>query len=82
MSEIIKAIARRWGNSIAVIIPKEIVDRQKINEDEEVNITVEKKRPKAGVLFGFIKNWDKSAQEIKDEIRMEEKLAEERKWKK
>ena len=66
----VKAITRKWGNSIAVVIPREIVDRQRIGEDEEIIITVQKKRPKAGVLFGFLKGKSKmTAQEMKDEAR-------------
>ena len=65
----IKAITRKWGNSIAVVIPREVVERERIKEDQEVKISVEKKRPKAGVLFGFLKDWKKSGQEIKDEMR-------------
>ena len=66
----IKAIARKWGNSIAVVIPKEIIERQRIKEDEEIIIKVEKKKPKAGILWGLGKGrFKKSAQEIKDELR-------------
>lgn len=65
----IKAITRKWGNSIAVVIPNEVVQRERIREDQEIVITLERKRPKAGVLFGFLKDWKKSAQEIKDEAR-------------
>jgi len=81
MAEVIRAVTRKWGNSIAVVIPKEIVDKQKIREDEEVNFTVEKKRVFTKDLFGALKGWKIDAQKAKDEIRMEEKLAEERKWK-
>jgi len=66
----IKAIARKWGNSIAIVIPKEIVDKERIKEDEEIIIEVKKRRPKAGVLFGKfpqLKKW--STQELKDEAR-------------
>lgn len=81
MVEVIKAITRKWGNSIAVVIPKEIADKQKIKEDEEVNITVEKKKPSIKHLFGILKGWKIDAQKVKDELRKEESLAEERKWK-
>lgn len=66
----VRAITRKWGNSIAVVIPAEIVEKQKIKEDEEIIIKVEKKRPKAGVLFGkFTRKSGKTAQQIKDEVR-------------
>ena len=48
----IKVIARRWGNSLAVVCPKGVVGKRQIREDEPVRIIVEKARPKPGVLFG------------------------------
>ena len=85
MQEEIKAITRKWGNSIAVVIPKEVVERQRIKEDEEVTIAIDKKRPKAGVLWGFGKDrFKKSAQQIKDELRIgwlsESDKEREKKW--
>ena len=70
MQEEIKAITRKWGNSIAVVIPNEIVSKKNIKENTEVTISIEKTRPKAGALWGFGKGrFKKSTQEIKDELR-------------
>lgn len=33
-----KAIVRKWGNSYGVIIPKEIMERQKIKENDEIEV--------------------------------------------
>lgn len=65
----INAITRKWGNSIAVIIPKEIVDTRKIRENEK--IIVEFKSPLlVKDIFGSLKGKiSRSAQEIKDELR-------------
>lgn len=66
----IKAIARKWGSSLAVILPKEITEKKGIKENTGVTITIERTRPKAGELWGFGKGKiKKSAQEIKDELR-------------
>jgi hypothetical protein len=66
----IKTIARKWGSSLAVIIPKEIADKKQLKENSEITITVSKARPKAGILFGKFPNWNgKSTQQIKDEMR-------------
>jgi len=66
----IKAITRRWGNSIAVVIPREVLEEQRIREDEEIIIRVEKKRPKAGVMFGRFPELRKTpTQQLKDETR-------------
>lgn len=64
----IKTIARKWGNSLAVILPKAVVDEKKIREDDEIVIEL-KKLPLAGELFGRFPHWKKSTQEIKDEMR-------------
>ena len=70
MQEEIRAMTRKWGNSIAIVIPSEIVNRKNIKENTEVTISIEKTRPKAGVLWGFGKGrFKKSTQEIKDELR-------------
>ena len=64
----IKVLPKKWGSSIAVIIPKEVIDKEHIQENKEITIEV-KRRPLAGELFGLLKDWQKSAQEIKDEAR-------------
>ena len=70
MSMEIKATTRKWGNSIAVVIPKEIVEKQRIREDQEIVITVETKKPRAGVLFGRFPELSKTpTQQLKDEAR-------------
>lgn len=70
MNEEIKVITRKWGNSIAVVIPQKIVETQNIKENVEITITLEKKRPTAAALWGLGKGkFKKSTQEIKDEMR-------------
>ncbi len=70
MQEEIKVKTRKWGNSIAVVIPNEIVSKEKIKENIELTISIEKTRPKAKDLWGFGKGkFKKSTQEIKDEMR-------------
>ncbi len=60
---------RKWGNSIAVIIPNHVVEAKGIKEDEDITITFSKSKPKAGALFGKFPHWKKSTQEMKDEMR-------------
>ena len=64
----VKTIARKWGNSIAVILPKNIVETNKIRENDEITIEV-KKRVLAGEMFGKFPHWKRSTQEIKDDAR-------------
>lgn len=59
---------RKWGSSLAVILPKRLVESQKVNENDELTLLI-KKRPLAGELFGKFPQWKRSAQQIKDEMR-------------
>ncbi|MEK6952409.1 MAG: AbrB/MazE/SpoVT family DNA-binding domain-containing protein [Nanoarchaeota archaeon] len=64
----IKTIARKWGNSLAVILPKTITEERRIRENDEVLIEI-KNRPLAGEFFGKFPKWKRSTQEIKDDMR-------------
>ncbi len=67
----IRAITRKWGNSIAVIIPSRVVEQEKLKENQQITIDIEAKRPSAGALWGFGKGrFKKSAQELKDDARI------------
>ena len=73
---------RKWGSSIGVVIPKEVVDEAGIKPNEKIVIEI-KKRPLAKEFFGKFPNWGKSTQELKDEMRAgwesdSDKLAEEK----
>ena len=65
----IKTIAKRWGNSIGVILPKKIIDERNIKENDIIKIEI-KNKPLAKEFFGRFKSKFKhSAQELKDEAR-------------
>ena len=64
----IEAKTRKWGSSIGVVLPKEVVDEIGIKPDEKITIDI-KKRPLAKEFFGLLKDWKRPTQEIKDEIR-------------
>ena len=65
----VRTKARRWGSSLAVILPKAFVDARRINENDEIVIEVRKPllvKDVFGILKGKIK---RPTQEIKDEMR-------------
>ena len=64
----IEARTRKWGSSIGVVLPKEVVKEIGIKPDEKITIDI-KKRPLAKEFFGLLKDWKRPTQEIKDEIR-------------
>ena len=67
--EEIKTTAKKWGSSIGVIIPKEVVEAKKIKENDQIIIEI-KTRPLAKEFFGIFKGKiKKSAQELKDDAR-------------
>lgn len=59
---------RKWGSSIGVVLPKELVDEIGIKPDETIKIDI-KKGVKVKDVFGILSGWKRSAQEIKDEAR-------------
>ncbi|MBI3334007.1 AbrB/MazE/SpoVT family DNA-binding domain-containing protein [Candidatus Pacearchaeota archaeon] len=66
----IETTTRRWGNSIVVVIPANIVEKQKIKENERVKFKVEKsRRLKVKDVFGLLKDWKKPTEEIIQEAR-------------
>ena len=59
--------ARKWGNSIGVTLPSEMVEDEKIKPNDKVIVSVRKVVPIKN-LFGTLKT-KKTAQQIKDELR-------------
>lgn len=60
---------KKWGNSIGVVLPKEVVDEVGIKIEETIVIDI-KKRLKVKDVFGlFPRTSKKTAQQIKDEMR-------------
>ncbi len=63
----IKTLVRKWGDSVAIIIPKKLAEAKKIKPMDEIVITIEKESTLKD-LFGVWKT-NKTAQELKDESR-------------
>jgi antitoxin component of MazEF toxin-antitoxin module len=63
------AILRKWGNSIAVILPPDIVKSENIRVGDRVRITINEGYDLSR-FFGMLKT-KKTAQELKDESRKE-----------
>ncbi len=63
----VECIAKRWGSSLGIVIPKDVVDDEHISENEKITVVI-KKRHLAKEFFGILP-WKRSAQQIKDEMR-------------
>ena len=59
---------KQWGNSIGVIIPKDIIREKNIKPEEEILINIEKKRSILKELFGAL-CFKKSAKILLEESR-------------
>ena len=64
----VESYARKWGNSLGVIIPKEIVEREHISEHEQILITIRKKH-RAEEFFGMLAGWKKPTSKIKKKMK-------------
>ncbi len=67
----IETTAKKWGNSIGIIIPKEVIDKEHIKENGVVKFLII--RESSRILretFGLAKDKiKKSTQQIKNELR-------------
>ena len=63
-----ECIARKWGNSLGLIIPKEIVEKEHFSENDKVLVVFKKKRL-AKEFFGMLHKWDRPTEEIKKEMK-------------
>ena len=70
---------KKWGHSLGLVIPNQIVKIENIKPEDEVIVDITK-RQDIMKLFGSLK-LKNSAQQMKDEFRREESKAMERKWK-
>ncbi|MBD3313652.1 AbrB/MazE/SpoVT family DNA-binding domain-containing protein [Candidatus Woesearchaeota archaeon] len=63
---------RKWGNSFGIIIPKDIMEKEHIKEDEKVRFMIIRDSKVLKETFGMLKGrLRKSGQEIKDQTRKE-----------
>lgn len=66
-----KARIKIWGNSLGIVIPRDIVIREDLQENDEVTVKISKKNTLKG-FFGKGKDGIKiDTQKMKDEIRKE-----------
>lgn len=65
-----KVRVKQWGNSLGIVIPREIVIKEELEPEEEVIVTIRKKDT-LSTLFGKGKGIKLDAQKMKDELRRE-----------
>lgn len=63
---------RKWGNSLGITLPKEVVEQEHIQENEKIKVLILKDSRALKKTFGMVRGkWRKSTQAIKDELRKE-----------
>ncbi|MBI2137174.1 AbrB/MazE/SpoVT family DNA-binding domain-containing protein [Candidatus Woesearchaeota archaeon] len=62
------AVVRKWGNSLGVTLPKELVERQNVREGDILSLPVVIKKASLRNVFGSIKTGE-SGQKFKDRAR-------------
>ena len=67
----IEAKAKQWGNSLGVVIPKEVVETLHLRAGEGILITVEKKENPLKELFGAGLKFKKPTEQLLTEFRKE-----------
>ena len=59
---------KKWGNSMAVIVPSEIVEQRKLKENETILIEIVKE-VNLSKMYGLVKNRKRTGQQAKDLVR-------------
>lgn len=62
--------ARKWGNSLGITLPKDVVSHEHITANQRVHILLIKQDDALRRTFGGVR-WKKSAQQLKDQLRRE-----------
>lgn len=63
---------KKWGNSMGVILPKQMIEQLDLKLGDEINITVEKKSSVLKEMFGALK-FSKPTKELLKESRENDK---------
>lgn len=61
-------VLKKWGSSLGVIIPADMVEKEKLKTGEKVVVEIRKVNNLKDI-FGSLKNWKIDAQKFKDEAR-------------
>ena len=60
--------ARKWGNSIGISLPKDVIEKANIKPNKEVRLFIQDRKIDLSKVFGTLKI-SKPTQKILDEIR-------------
>ena len=64
----VEVTAKKWGSSLGLVLPKSVVEEERIRENDIIVIEV-KKRHFAKEFFGILSSWKKPTGKIKEEMK-------------
>jgi antitoxin component of MazEF toxin-antitoxin module len=64
----IECAVKRWGNSLGIVIPKDVADGEHISENERIVVEIKKKHL-AKEFFGILAGWKRPTEAIKESMR-------------
>ena len=68
---VVKTVAKKWGNSIGVLIPKDVIEKESIKDGQKLEIIIMKPDNVLKETFGMAKGMFKDTQKIKNSLRKE-----------
>jgi antitoxin component of MazEF toxin-antitoxin module len=63
-----RAIPRKWGNSIGITLPNDIVEEGNIKTEKEIDVLIVEKKVNLKKIFGSLK-LKESTQKIKEKMK-------------
>lgn len=65
----LESVVRKWGkSSLALVIPKDIVEKEKLKPNQKLKAIILKNDNVLARTFGTLKNWKKPTEQIMREI--------------
>ena len=64
-----ESVARKWGNSMGLIIPKEVAKKIRLKENNKVRFLLIEEESPAKRTFGMLKGWNTPTKTIIAEMR-------------
>lgn len=64
-----ESVARKWGSSIGLTIPKEVVKKINLKENKRVRFIIIEDESPIKKTFGMLKEWKKPTEQIIKEMR-------------
>lgn len=66
-----QGVVKKWGNAYGILIPKSVLKKAGLKEEQKVDIDIRPKNATARRLFGMFKDFPLTGQQVKDQAREE-----------